>query len=372
MNSAIDTNDLQYIQERFGEVVGWLPGAVTKANGKINPQATMAMLADGHWCTVFHVKPVYYETYTGAWRPLSEVTTHHGNKKITLNENWWQIHPRYLNWLDKRCKLIGGELLIPSFINTIPTPYAGVVRSIHESFIPLHIGLTTTTVYPDPNPETTTVDGLTWDTTSTTSWATMIGAAGDLADDSTGSAALRLFAYWTDGSNYRQNGRTIVLFDTSSVPDTDTIDSAVLSMYVIDKTDPASKTPNSDVYTSTPASNTAIATTDYAQTGSTSQTGSPVAYSSMTASAYSDFTFNATGRGNVSKTGVSKFSVKNANYDAAATAPGLTSADAYCRVNSADTAGTTTDPKLVVVHSAGSSFSAYPMMHMMAVTGGIM
>ncbi len=140
MNDAIDINDLRHIQERFGEVVGWLPGAVTKETGKINPQATMTMLANGKLATVFHVKPVYYETPTGAWRPLSEVTTHHGNKKIILNENWWQIHPRYLNWLDKRCKLIGGELLIPSLISAIPTPYTGVVRSIHESFIPLLIG----------------------------------------------------------------------------------------------------------------------------------------------------------------------------------------------------------------------------------------
>ncbi len=355
MENQIDINDLQHIQERFGEVVGWLPGAVTKETGKINPQATMAMLANGKWATVFHVKPVYYETPAGAWRPLSEVTTLHGNKKIILNENWWQIHPRYLSWLDKRCKLIGGELLIPSFISAIPTPYSGIVRSIHESFIPLHVGLTTTTVYPDPDPETTTCDGMAWEETSTTSWSTMRSAAGDSGYANVGTAGLRLFAIWTDGANYRQNGRSFVLFDTSSIPDSDTIDSAVLSIYVVDKTDPASKAPDSQIYTATPASNTNIVAADYAQTGTTALCDTAVTYASMTALAYSDWTFNSTGLGNISKTGVSKFSNKNANYDNANSAPGVTSADYYARSNGAEATGTTSDPKLVVTHSASAS-----------------
>jgi hypothetical protein len=169
-----------------------------------------------------------------------------------------------------------------------------------------------------------------------------------------GEGGMRLFAIWADGSNYRQNARCIYLFDTSSITDTDTIDSATLSIKVYDKVDPASKAPDSNIYTATPASNTALVAGDYAQTGNTAQCDTAVTYAAMTAGAYADWALNATGLGNISKTGVSKFSNKNANYDNANSAPGLTSADYYCRANGADMAGTTGDPKLVVVHSAGS------------------
>jgi hypothetical protein len=68
----IDLRDKQFIEERHGKIIGWVPGAIEK--GKINPQVTMAVREDGKFVSVFHVKPVYYETSTGHWRPLKEVT----------------------------------------------------------------------------------------------------------------------------------------------------------------------------------------------------------------------------------------------------------------------------------------------------------
>jgi hypothetical protein len=84
--------------------------------------------------------------------------------------------------------------------------------------------------------------------------------------------------------------------------------------------------------------------------------GSPITYANWSTSAYNDFTFNATGIGNVSKTGFSKFGVRNPNYDVANTPPtwssGVTS---HMQCYFSDEAGTTSDPKLVVTYSLGGS-----------------
>lgn len=356
MENQIDINDYAYAFERYGSLSEPTPCPVDEKTGKINPHVSRFKLENGKTVSVFHVKPVYYETVGGAWRPLYEVTVHYGNKNVVFDYSKLnQVHPRFIEWLSKRCNLLGGSVTVTSPFTEKVFEYGTLVSSVHRMVSTPRIGLTTTTVYPDPDPETTTCDGIAWEETSTSSWSTMVSGGGDSGGSTGGLGALRLFAYWADGSNYRQNARSFVLFDTSSITDTDSIDSAVLSIKVYDKTDPASKSPNSNIYTATPSSNTNIQASDYAQTGSTAQCDTAVTYASMTASTYSDWTFNATGLGNISKTGVSKFSVKNANYDNANSAPGLTSADAYCRATGAEETGTTSDPKLVVTHTAGSS-----------------
>lgn len=61
------------------------------------------------------------------------------------------------------------------------------------------------------------------------------------------------------------------------------------------------------------------------------------------------FTFNATGLGNIAKTGISKFSARNANYDAANVAPTWSSLQrSALEAFYADNGGSTNDPKLVV------------------------
>ena len=76
-------------------------------------------------------------------------------------------------------------------------------------------------------------------------------------------------------------------------------------------------------------------------------------YAAFTIGAYNDYTFNATGRGNLSKTAISKFAWKNANYDADNVTPG----DGTFTMGgySADQAGTSSDPKFVVTHTAVAS-----------------
>ena len=157
----------------------------------------------------------------------------------------------------------------------------------------------------------------------------------------------------TVASTWRGLYRGFANFDSSSIPDTDTIDTATLSFYGTAKSDDLAITPNVDIYTQNTASNNDIVSADFTTFTFTSQTGSPITYANWSTTGYNDFTFNATGRGNISKTGVSKFGTANAGYDAANSAPtwgsGLISG---VTASSADVAGTTQDPKLVVVHSS--------------------
>lgn len=208
------------------------------------------------------------------------------------------------------------------------------------------------TVYPDPDPETTSVDGFAGRNGVDETWATIIAGAGNNSDASGAAASVVNISASATANQWAANNRGILLFDTSALTAAANISAAVLSLYGNAKLDMLAITPDIDIYTSTPASNTAIANADYSQTGAVSQTGSPITYAAFTTAAYNDFTFNATGIGNINKTGVSKFAARNANYDVSGTVPTYT-ANLTSRLNviMADTAGTSTDPKLVITYT---------------------
>ena len=153
--------------------------------------------------------------------------------------------------------------------------------------------------------------------------------------------------------------RDIILFDASPIADTDDVTSVTMSVWGTSKLDnfPTPLAMNMDIYTSTPASTSNLVAADFQQVGSVSQTGGAViTYANFTLGAYNDFVFNATGRSNVSKTGISKFGIRNANYDVSTNVPLWQDAGTtYMQMNTADVAGTANDPKLVVVHTAVAS-----------------
>lgn len=214
--------------------------------------------------------------------------------------------------------------------------------------------MATLTVYPDANPETTSVDGWAQRDTVVETWATIIAGAGNNSLDTEASGNLVSFNPDTTAGNWILLRRFIVLFDTSALGASANISAGVLSVEGNGKLDLAGLAPTIDVYTSTPASNTAIVNADFTQTGAVSQTGSPMAYATWSTTGYNDFTFNATGIGNINKTGVSKFALRNANYDVAGTAPtwGATARIQFAGY-SADQAGTSSDPKLVITYTTG-------------------
>lgn len=219
------------------------------------------------------------------------------------------------------------------------------------------VNFATTTVFPDPNPETTSFDGnAARRPASAESWATIHdatdgttdGTADDVIDSNTPSIN-------ENGTAWTRIQRLITLFDTSSIPDADTISATTYSLFCTNAGNNG-HTMNVDMVTCTPASNTAIALADYSTFTTTLQATS-ISVGSFGANAYTDFTLNATGLGNISKTGITKFGCR-ISADTNNVEP--TKATTSTSINSqhADTAGTDNDPKLVVTHAGAAGGTA--------------
>ena len=106
------------------------------------------------------------------------------------------------------------------------------------------------------------------------------------------------------------------------------------------------------MYSSAPATDTAIVTGDYSTLGSTAFS-TAITYAGFSTTGYNDFALNNDGIANISKTGISKFGARNANYDVANVDPATGSASLTSGMDTfaVEAAGTTTDPKLVVTYS---------------------
>ena len=212
---------------------------------------------------------------------------------------------------------------------------------------------TTTTVYPDADPETTTVDGDVRQSSAGDTFANLRAGAGTSAQPSVASSTCGTLNATTVSNNYDVLIRFIALFDTSSIPDTDTIDSATLSFHGRSKSDQMGGTHGIGVVTSTPASNTDLVAGDYAQLATTRQ-ANDITLASWSTVGYNDFALNATGLGNISKTGVSKFGSR-LSFDIDNSAPTWGSEESVAGGNyAADDAGTTRDPKLAVIHTGAA------------------
>lgn len=226
---------------------------------------------------------------------------------------------------------------------------------VADTLVPsLSFGFATLTSFPDAgDPGSTSVDGQVRRVAVNEAWATLIAGAGTQAFSTSNPAPA--FNITSGTISWNQVTRTIYLFNTASLGADISIVTATLSLFGSSKSDGLVVTPNCDIYTSTPASNTTLAASDYGNIGSTSQTGAPVAYASLSITAYVDFPFNLTGVGNISKTSISKFAARNAGYDVAAVTPTFSaSVFSEWNVRHADAAGTTNDPKLVVIYGTNA------------------
>jgi hypothetical protein len=215
-------------------------------------------------------------------------------------------------------------------------------------------GLATLTAYPDPHPETTTVDGNVSRYAAGT-WASLRGGAGNgFNDDATIN---RCFKIETDGAgSYYSLERSIFLFNTASIPDENIVNSGTLSVKATSKSNTFPSTaPAINVYASTPASNTALVAADYQRVGTT-PFSSNVLVSAISTTVYTVFTLDAGGLAAIDVVGITKLGIREAVYDATNTSPGTPSAYylMQCPVVNAETAGTSTDPKLVVEHSSAA------------------
>ncbi|MEB3215392.1 MAG: hypothetical protein VKN72_03895 [Nostocales cyanobacterium 94392] len=224
-----------------------------------------------------------------------------------------------------------------------------------DVYVPkLSFGFDTLTAYPDPHPETTTVDGIVYRDVVNESWATIRGATGNgFTDDSTTHNACRI---QSGTSSFNNITRYICLFDTSTLTSNASITAATLSLRGSSKFNDWSISDwTLNIFTSNPASNTGLSNSDFTTLGTTPQCDTAITYSSWLTSGYNDFSLNSTGLGNISKTGVSKFGTRESTYDAPNSTPThASSKTAEFGLRSADYTGTSDDPKLVVTYTLAS------------------
>jgi hypothetical protein len=226
---------------------------------------------------------------------------------------------------------------------------------VADRFVPsLSFGFDTLTEYPEGGDSTMDCTNYRYDAALSVSWSVLRGAtltdvAG--ADDTTSDWCCGGYcSNTTDEFNSLQ--RSGYLFDTSPLGSGATITAAVFSVYGNLKENDSSYTPVAQLYLYNPASNTAYTQADWNEYGTTAQADTGVAYSAFSASAYNDITLNSTGRGNISKTGVTKFGIRDATYDVANSAWSWSDGLGwYMQVYYADQTGTANDPKIYVTYT---------------------
>lgn len=222
----------------------------------------------------------------------------------------------------------------------------------------LHLVATTTTAYPDPgDPGTTTCDAVMY-RNNTEDWASIVNGAGSGVLSITAATGEFTRIDTPNGSQWNVLTRSHFGFDTAAVPDSETVDTATASFFGVSKAN-AGVWGDSDFGLSlvahTPGSQTTAAASDFnvATYGST-KFASDIAYSAFSTVAYNDMAMNSSGKAAINKTGVTSLGGRNPADIAASLTHTGNSGQSNMIVIFADTALTTTDPKLVVVSSTAT------------------
>jgi hypothetical protein len=279
-----------------------------------------------------------------------------GDRAIT------RIEPHAITWALTRNVMQTEFRTHPKFARRLYYAFRPLWWAMHawdsvvaDRFVPkLSFGFATLTAYPDPGTGGPTGSATVERSTTAESIATIRAGAGTYVSSTDNPNNIAGFQTAVASSpNLRALDRGHFTFTTSGLGASVDISAAVLSIYGAGKNDDGTPvTPDINIYDATPAANFNFVTTDYGQFGSTAQCDTPITYSGWSTSGYNDFTLNATGRGNVSKTGVTKFGTRNANYDVANVAPTYSSNTGhFLQAYLAQETGTSKDPKLVVTYS---------------------
>lgn len=202
-------------------------------------------------------------------------------------------------------------------------------------------GNTTTTVYP-------AYDAYLGRENNTDTWTAMRNAATSeyQAQYSSTTGTYAGFANYKSGS-YRSIERAFWTFDTSSVPDGDTISSASINLrtYILSGGNPDSCTYH--IVSVAPASKTSVASGDYDSFGTTSW-GSRTLASISSSSTYYSWTLDSNGIANISKTGNDCFGMRMDRDINNSEPTGVNRRSFYY----ASAIGTINDPYLTMEHAA--------------------
>jgi hypothetical protein len=212
----------------------------------------------------------------------------------------------------------------------------------------------TLTVYPDAGIGATTVDGavLCTDGTGTFSWATIRAANGTSVDhDANAQDVVVGFGDWGTPNTWNFLLRGIFTFDTSALGAGALISSATFSIQGVSQSNNAG-TIDINIYSAAPLANNALNAADY-QTCGAVPFSTTIPYASWSVTGYNDFVLNADGIAAINKTGITKFSARDATHDVGGVEPsspwGGFSSLLIC--DFADAVGTGTDPKLVIEYT---------------------
>ena len=214
-----------------------------------------------------------------------------------------------------------------------------------------NLGFDTLTVYPDADPESTSVDGHVYRSGVDETLSTIRSSAGTgVSDTNTGC-----FSYITSSGSTNQFAklyRVSDFYDTSTLGDSANITNVVKSGYGSAKKNDLGS-PDLHFASGNAASNTALASSDYAQANFGTTSFGSIAYADFSLAAYNDVTLNASGRANISKTGISKFSAQ-LNWDINNNFTGSWASDktSYLIFFAADNGSN--KPKLVVTYTVVS------------------
>jgi hypothetical protein len=214
--------------------------------------------------------------------------------------------------------------------------------------------MATLTVFPDASTGATTVDGTVAYSNGIQTFTNVRTQAGTVHDAT--SAGTNFMVYLqasTTVDNYTELFRFIATFDTSPLTSLATISSAVISLFGKAQQNTIGS-PALHVAGSTPAVNNDLANADYGQCQTT--TFGNIAYASWNTAAYNDITLNASGLSNISKTGISKFSWQ-LSWDILNSFTGtwVSNGESGFGFFTADSAGTTNDPMLVITYTLPST-----------------
>ena len=204
----------------------------------------------------------------------------------------------------------------------------------------------TSTFYPDPHPEDTTVDGAASQSLSDTDWDTIHDSAGGAFSDT--GTVFQFGRIKGTADAWVRFDRGIILFLTSDLG-SDIIDSATFEA-AADEAGNA-HTDSVSLVLSAPASNDVLVAGDYDSLGATKQ-AADVAIAGITADSatYNVWTLNATGLSNIATGGVTKLGGRCTSDADDSEAGG--DGEGNIRILGADQSGLSKDPKLVVIHSS--------------------
>jgi hypothetical protein len=264
------------------------------------------------------------------------------------------------------CDILGKKYECPNFryapdeaLRLIVSDVIDKNGKVGADIVPGKVGRTTTVVYSNPSGSSPFDAYVRTDPGATgTTWSAQRGAlAGDGANTSDGFTIVQIRAA-TVSNQWRNIGRSIFGFDTSSIPDTDTVTSATLSLYdQYSATNPTSfgtqrlfvvgapNPPQSSFEAKVGDFN--ISSWDVASYSDTELTFSDWNGSN----GYEVFTLNSTGLSNINlatSTWLGLISSSDFNNVAPTWSNNV---ESYIIPISSDNSGTTLDPKLTIEHS---------------------